>query len=1139
MKDTKRISSFATSTYKAWHIAIQRRLHELGLSADKKGNLQIEPAHITLNEQDETIREQLIEAIRDKGFAFVESEVAYTWFNRFCAIRYLETNDLLSHGLRVLTRPDDGSGIEMLDHVPQISDSLNLNKDELIDLKLSGDNEDLLFRKLILGQCDYLSSGMPFLFSEGFGLTELLLPSNLTRTDSPLTLIRSYLPERYWRNISVFSQLFADFYHDARKSLGNKTDLFELALLTQVEEPQWVRKFMVENTLTRRWQEIKSESRVCEDLRYYLPPVGQTESVAETLRLANYPDSAMPEQLRLLDPACGSGGLLLEAYEILYKIYLESGYRPRDIPRTILENNIVGLDIDRRAFQISSLVLMLRGLADDRRLLERGILPKIYNLSESGLTVDVDGTLVSSAILGSITELAVDEPHTRSVVDAESALSTTYDVVVCYPPNLGILKTEGSLLPLKAVANNKFRNSKSNLATVFTERSLKLLKKNGFGAFLLKDSWLFLSRYSGMREKLFEDNAIECLAQLGREVVSGQKQMNAVVFRHLNVPDYEARYCLTTRQDVGTSGASEGGDFPAPKSFPVENERLSTNSISRMRVVPTCPIAYWAPRELQYAFRMGTPFSKVVPKMTGGSTLSRNDHVRFWYELEKSRCGVFSQDRAEKAPWQLLICGGAHRRWYGNLDYVVATDKIDCNKVKGDANTWTALSADFNTRFVPTGSYYDSSGPCFCDNVGSELRLFLLGLTNTKVFDELLRLIYPENVLSSIRTNDLAHLPVVNSAKAEIAIRTDELVSLAKIDWDSVETSWGFKRLLWQDDSIVEASDSLADRYEKLQARAKSQVARLEQLETEVNGLAIESYQLQTVVDAQVLPENLSYFCNPYFRVKKDFDESEPSYHDRAWNLYKLEQVQALISYGVGCILGRYRPESDGPVYAESGGQDFTNLFGSELRGFEPDDDGIVPVIDTAWFTDDLTERFQSWLKWLFGEESYFENMAFIAEALSSIVPQKIAASSSSLALRFYFSNRFYNTHIDMYAKCPIYWLFSSGKHQAFECLVYMHRYNEATLPRMRTMYVSPLMGKLAGQLDHLNHQLHNADTAEATRIKKEIVILEKQQAELGSFDDKLRHYADQRISINLDDGVKVNYAKFGDLLAEVKKIVK
>ncbi|MEZ0175395.1 MAG: BREX-1 system adenine-specific DNA-methyltransferase PglX [Candidatus Reddybacter sp.] len=1138
------VNKFALKAFDQFSGAITYSLNELGINVDSDGALVI--TDVVIADLKISHRVALVERAQRMGFARLLEYATYTWFNRFCAIRYMELHDYLGHGLRLFSHPDNPQGFEILENAQDIAAEFKLERDVIIELKLAGDKDEELYQALLLAQCRQLHDAMPFLFGAEDDELELLLPSNLTRTDSSIRLLVDELPESYWQSLDLFPLIFESFYSHYKKTLSKKVGRAELPIVTQICEPKWISQFMVENTLARRWKELSPDSTIDKELLYYLAPVEQPELVTEHVAKISDGVSTNPEVLRILEPACGSGSNLLQAYELLYKIYQEQGYRSRDIPQTIFKNNLAGLDIDERAIQVTSLVLMLRAREDDRRIFTRGVVPSIFNLSSAQLSSTLDEAVYQSDEVGYLLTLPEntnpgdDMPNDglASIVDAETALKSKYDVVISFPPNMGILGSGESLSVMKQLAISCYPSTKSNLATMIAERSLASLKPDGFASFILKDSWLFMARYEKMRDAVYQSNSIECLAHFGRGVIPDHHRMNAVVLRNAVLPDYNAQFCLTEKGHLIDENSDGQKQLPTPKTFPIENDRLSTNTLDRMGVVPTMPVSYWLPLELQNAFLLGKPFSKVVDTEKSVKNINRDEFVRLWSELDFSRCR-FDLNIGQPDVWVPLVTGGSFRRWYGNLNNCVNSSTIDIKQVVTvDANSWTALTPTFNTRTVPPGSYFDSSGPCFGKKADNETRQFLLGLTNSKVFDELVKAIYPEGVLGSIRTKDLAQIPIVDTHKSEIALIVDKLVPLAEQDWHKVETSWGFTTTPWLDESFAFQSNLLAERYLSIEEKSRAVLQEVGDLESALNDLLIKDYHVDSVMTATVPKEELAFHQNPYFQAERESGLTDNEYHQFIWDSYKTSNVEALISYGVGCIMGRYCAEKSGIHFAGSSKDNSSQEIQLNNLKFTPDADGIVPLMDTAWFEDDIAEQFRDWVKLTFGSDALDNNLLFIAESLSAGEVGVSFDGNTLDTLRDYLVKHFYKAHLNAYQRRPVYWLFSSGKKKAFECLVYLHRYNESSLARMRVEYVTPLLRKYAVYIEQLENKIENeTSSVESNRFKRELMTLKLKLLELQEFDAKLKHYADRRISLDLDDGVKINYAKFGDLLTEVKTI--
>jgi len=1084
----------------------------------------------------------VIDKINELGEDEVIEQAAYTWFNRLCAIRYLELNEKLPHGFRVLSHPLQPSGFEIIEHLEDLTEDFGLDKSKVVDLKLDGNNDEELYKMALLGQCEHLAQGFSFLFGNNTKWVNDLLPTNLTRTQSIVRSIVDGLDELYWQSLDVFSELFSAYYGNIKKELPKKIGVNELAKVTQVTEPKWVSQYMVENSLARRWLELSPESNISDSLAYFLPDVAQPDDIKSHIVNISTSGNADPRELKVLDASCGSGRNLLLAYDLLVNIYIEKGYRLRDIPQEIFEHNIVGFDIDERAIQVSSLILVLQSANQDRRFLTRGYQPNILDLSNmNGL-----GSIVS---LGNINN-ACDDPATKSAI--KQAFNQSYDVIVTYPPNLGILGAGDSLLPLKEIAKAGYPETKSNLATMFFSRTLSLLKPDGFTALILKDSWLFMARYEKMRGILFNQHAITSLAHLGRGVIPDQHQMNAVVIRNSHLPDFEARYCYTTNADtidrqIDASSELQEEIFilPKPVSFPIDNERNVSNSLAKMSIVPTKPLSYWASSGLQKAFSIGKPFKMSVTTLSVGKNIDRDLFVRQWWEINHQDVD------AEQGNWKPVISGGEYRRWYGNINGYVNTADPTINGLNQvllhNTNSWTALSPKFNAREVPSGAISDPSGPCFAPSAAvkdEHTRLFQLGLLNSTVFDQLIKTVYPEGVLGSIRANDLAILPIADENKTIIADITAQLVECSKQDWHSVETSTGFNNHPLMIEHIKSQSTLIENDFIELKSLICQFTSQSAELERTLNRRVNESYQIADIEIPEVPLSELSFNQNPYMHTGVDSVEGiTEEQKSQVFNDFQSNTAVSLLSYIMGCIMGRYSYSHAGVVFAEQSNSEFKSMLANcTYTEFQPDEDAIVPLAEDSWlFEDDATGRVIEFIKLIWANENSIENIRFIAESLvlNAIKPKK--AESAENTIRRYLSTQFFKDHMSCYSRKPIYWLFSSGKEKAFECLVYLHRYNEGTLPRLRTEYVIPLMGKYEAQQQLLVDQKIEASnvgsSAEVRRIEKELKTLEKKQAELHTFDEQLKQYAEMRITLDLDDGVKANYGKFGNLLADVKAI--
>ncbi|MEZ2880344.1 BREX-1 system adenine-specific DNA-methyltransferase PglX [Escherichia coli] len=1197
--NTNNIKKYAPQARNDFRDAVIQKLTTLGIAADKKGNLQIAEAEtigetVRYGQFDYPLstlprRERLVKRAREQGFEVLVEHCAYTWFNRLCAIRYMELHGYLDHGFRMLSHPETPAAFEVLDHVPEVAEALlPENKAQLVEMKLSGNQDEALYRELLLGQCHALHHAMPFLFEAVDDEAELLLPDNLTRTDSILRGLVDDIPEEDWEQVEVIGWLY-QFYISEKKDavIGKVVKSEDIPAATQLFTPNWIVQYLVQNSVGRQWLQTYPDSPLKDKMEYYIEPAEQTPEVQAQLA-AITPASIEPESIKVLDPACGSGHILIEAYNVLKNIYEERGYRGRDIPQLILENNIFGLDIDDRAAQLSGFALLMMARQDDRRIFTRDVRLNIVSLQES-LHIDIaklwqqlnfhqqvqTGSMgdmfaennaliqtdsaeyqllmrtlkrfVNAKTLGSLIQVPQEEEaELKAFLDAlyrleqegdfqqkaaakafipfiQQAwiLAQRYDAVVANPPYMGGKGMNGEL---KEFAKNNFPDSKSDLFAMFIERGFLWLKNAGFNSMVTMQSWMFLSSFEKMRENILTNYTIETMVHMDNGVMKIAFGTNATVFRNTNTPSYKGSFSYAENDDINEKGY--------PEEFPVKNERLKNATASDFKKIPGTPIAYWLHKNVIDCYMRGTPFKdRGFPKV-GMQTANNDKFLRYWHEIDYTE---FSQQEAIPK-WIKYLKGGSYRKWYGNLEYVLRYNRnkhfilaqpnstlMGLEKLSSPKCTWTDLtSGNFSCRYAPDDTFHDISGHCFYPDRSEQFSL--LALANTKLFDYFLSI---TNASFHFQVGDVGKVPVieVKDKSSEIA---KTLVELSKMDWDNYESSWDFK----VNPIICKKHLLISHAFSDLKNENKKLIEKFKLLEEKNNNTHIVAYGLNGLLNYEVELNEVSLICNPSYRYGKNISPEEQQKRELS------DTFIELLSFSIGCQMGRYSLDREGLVYAHKGNKGFADLVSEgAYETFPADKDGILPLMDDEWFDDDVTSRVKEFVRTVWGEEHLQENLEFIAESLClyAIKPKK--GESALETIRRYLSTQFWKDHMKMYKKRPIYWLFSSGKEKAFECLVYLHRYNDATLSRMRTEYVVPLLARYQANIDRLNDQLDEASGGEATRLKRERDSLIKKFSELRSYDDRLRHYADMRISIDLDDGVKVNYGKFGDLLADVKAI--
>lgn len=1135
-------------------------------------------------------RAELARRIQQQGFNAVVEALAYTWFNRLVAIRFMELKGYLSHGYRVLSHPQ-GQQPEILDHVQHL-DLPGLDKAEVIRLKTAGNQDEALYREILLAQCHELHRNMPFLFEALDDATELLLPDNLLRTDSPIAHLVSDIEEADWQEVEVIGWLYQFYISDKKDEvIGKVVKSEDIPAATQLFTPNWIVQYLVQNSLGRLWLMANPGSSLKEKMPYYIEPAEQTPEVQAQLdalikvRMDEDGGTLNPESLTVLDPACGSGHILAEAYNLLRAIYEERGYRLRDIPRLILQKNLYGLDIDDRAAQLAGFALLMKAREDDRRLFDEEGNPPHLNVMAiqqstglpdeeiarvilnaaihieggdafhsgqlfgggqletqhgSGLTVldlrqlvqlfehgKTFGSLISvpdtlKAKLGKIVDLLatvrskgddLSRSYASQVLEQfawpASLLALQYDAVVANPPYMG---QKGMNSDLKEFAKKSYPDSKADLFAVFIERGFSWCRHGGFHSMVTMQSWMFLPTFEGVRRKLLDGKMLSSLLHMSNGVMGIAFGTAASVFLNSRISSGVGSFSYCALSDLDEAGR--------PCEFPVKNDRLKNSTVERFFEIPGSPVAYWVGDEVFTVFSRLPKISECADVRQGMATADNGRFLRFWYEVNNSKCsfGVSGRQQAKEShsKWFPYNKGGAFRKWFGNNDYVVNWENdgeelwsFRPNSVIRNPDyyfkesaSWTLLgSSYFGARYFPEGFIFDVNGmSAFSVRLGVKS---IVAYLNSVVSSYFLKIINPS---MAFQVGDIMRLPVADVLLSGAGLDgAEECISIATSDWNSFEEAWGFSVSPIVDKAI--SGDSLDSAWRRVESDKAYSLSRMRELEVENNKMLIAAYGLESLLSCDV-----------------EEDQITLSRADRQ------RDMQSLVSYSIGCMMGRYSLDEPGLVYAHGAGVDFDS---SRYKMFSADVDGIIPITDESWFEDDAAERVREFVHVVWGDETLVENMEWLTDSLG-----RKSGESADEAIRRYLSTSFYKDHLQTYKKRPIYWLFSSGKQKAFECLVYLHRYNEGTLSRMRMEYVVPLQSRMQARIDKLTDDIDNAtSSAQQKALQKRKDKLTKQLEELRRFDENLRPYADQRITLDLDDGVKVNYGKFGNLLAEVKAI--
>jgi len=1037
------------------------------------------------------------------------------------------------------------------------------DREKVVELKLAGNRDEELYRMLLIAQCNALHKAIPFLFEWIGDATELLLPEILLHSDSLIRRMVNEIPEEDWQEIEIIGWLY-QFYISEKKDevIGKVVKSEDIPAATQLFTPNWIVKYMVQNSLGAQWLATYPHSPLKGQMEYYIEPAEQTEEVKVQLA-AITPSTLNPEDLTLIDPADGSGHILVEGYELFKAIYLECGYRLRDVPQLILEKNLFGLDIDERAAQLTGFALMMKGRADDRRLFERGVKLNVMALVDSagfdaeGLAKGVDlsayglkpGDLTElkrlfehATTFGSLIQvpegLAAKLPALKQLSETTSQdlfvsealkslgplaqqavfLATKYDAVVLNPPYMG---GKNMNTRLKSWAVEQYPLGKSDSYSIFIQRSEALANEGGRFALITMQGWMFLSSYSELRNDLIEKNLLLQMFHTGPGVFPELGAYNvlttAFVFARMKAIDqFKTRFVK----------ANEDPSVPRKIDTLKAVQEHHQVGIEALKVIPGFPFIYWLDQTGLANFERFPLLGDMCAPKQGMATGDNGAFVRLWHEIDLAKFNIACRSEAEAARsgsmWFPYNKGGKYRKWYGNNDCVVNWQNEGAEIRKfGTANGGKARSAvrnpsyyfrpgivyslfgfeNFGVRYKGNGFVFDVSGASLFPDKDIEI---VLGFLCSNVAFYYLNALAPT---VNFQVGDLARLPLPQfddeEERAEVIRLSKTNIELCRNDWDSRETSWDFQRI-----HIVEQRNmTLQEASHVTQSSALERRQSLINNEVRLNQALIALYGLREAVLPDVLDRDVSI-----------------TIEDIA------EQMCNMVSYAIGCMMGRYSLDAPGLIYAHSGNEGFDP---NKYATFPADADGIVPLTDIEWFEDDAAHRLIEFISVAWDKGHLEDNLTFLADNHS---PKK--NESSRETLRRYLCDCFFKDHLQTYKKRPIYWLFSSGKLRAFQCLVYLHRYNEGTLSRMRTEYVNPLQGKFSARNEQLSGDINAAtSTAHRKKLEREKDKLAKQQVELQTFDEKLRHYADQRISLDLDDGVKVNYGKFGDLLAEVKAI--
>ncbi len=1165
--DTSKLKKFAQLARRSLMDQISAKL-KLVLDTESAARREQPGAVAELEKQiDNYSKEQVVE------------KVAYTWFNRFCAFRFMDVNRYTRIGV---VSPAEGQfqpeilAEAKMGHIDEEMVSGDIAKK--IFALLSGtapspDAQSEAYRLLVVAACNFWNKPMPFLFQKIADYTELLMPDDLLSGNSILAYTREAMTPDACEDVEVIGWLY-QFYISEKKDevfdglkKNKKITPENIPAATQLFTPHWIVRYLVENSLGRLWLLNRPSSKLVEKMDYYINP---EQAETDFLRIEK------PEEVKICDPACGSGHMLTYAFDLLYAIYEEEGYEPAEIPEKILKNNLYGIEIDERAGELAAFALTMKARAKQRRFFNKNVTPNICALKSIKFSdqeikdymafigkdlftsalqttlrqfeeADNFGSLIRPA-LASVTDLlrileqkkvsnqlmlqGIHKEKVLPLLKQTDYLSPKYHVVIANPPYMGGKGMNGRL---GAWVGENYPNSKVDLFAMFMERSLFLSQKRGLVGMINMQSWMFLGSFEKLRTAILSNSTILTMAHIGErgfDTIGGAVvSTTAFILQHAKQVGLKGVY---VRLVDGKSESEKSKIFLEAVRFNAHSRKY-TASTEIFESIDGKPIAYWLSDRFQEVFRSSSRIADYSAPCAGLQTSDNNRFLRLWYEVgtEKIKHGCSSRAEASQstAKWFPCTKGGGFRRWYGLNEYLVnwendGEELFEFAKSLYGSPTRIIKNA---TRYFESGLTWSSIAPKFSIRYCPTGYIFetkgsmcfphnfndkypLLALLNSKIVEEALRIFSPT---LDFHEGPLGRVPAVFEEYREVASAISErAVGLSRMDWDAFEISWDFSRLPLLTPGYHQLT--LKATYQKLRARWREMTLEMQRLEEENNRIFIEAYGLQDELTPEVSPHEITLTCNPHYRYGNDKSEDELE------ALLLADTMRELVSYAVGCMFGRYALDKPGLILANQGETIEDYLKRVPEPCFPADDDNVIPMLDEDWFPDDIAERFRTFLKIAFGEEQFEANLKFIEKSLGKDI-------------RKFFLKDFYTDHIKRYNKRPIYWLFSSPK-GSFNALIYMHRYRPDTVSTV-LQYLRDFRSKLTNQVQHLRRVEASSDASkgEKTKALKDIDNYSKVIAELDAYErETLYPLATDQKDIDLDKGVKANYPMFGSALKKI-----
>ena len=1079
------------------------------------------------------------------GYHAVMEEIAYTWFNRLIAIRFMEVNDYLPGHIRPLSSVTEGKVEPDLMTWPENS-RLPFTDDEMRRIRQmkNGNDSDALFGMLFLKVCNQLHTLLPRLFEKTDDDTELLLRLPVMDREGVVYRLAHDIPEEDWKEqVQIVGWMYQYYNSEPKKDVfdglkkNKKITKDTIAPATQLFTPDWIVRYMVENSLGRLWLEGHPDEALQAKWKYYIPEAKQDEAVEEKLHaLREERKKLNPEDLTFLDPCMGSGHILAYAFDLLMDIYRASGRDDRSAVESIITHNLYGLEIDERAAQLAYFEVMMKGREYDRRFFRSHLEPHTCVITESN---GLDTSLVDAVFekeknlkkdmvsimedmkdgktYGSLIHVRkVDFEGLKKYLQQELDSGSFYGEVIkkemlplvecaeilgdrksCCNTNPPYMGSSNMNTKLSSYVKKNYADAKADLFACFMERCHDFTKKDGYQAMITQHAWMFLSSFEKLRIRLLSNDTIINMAHLGArafEEIGGEVvQTTAFVLQPSLYSDYKGTYARLVEP---TSQQGKEDMFLGCQHQYLINQ-------SQFDKIPGNPIAYWFKDFSIFDYpRLGSIIDARIGMVSGNNPR----FMRYWSEvaINNIEFGASPLYDPQKCKWYPLQKGGDFRLWYGNLSYVInwwhdgyelkynnfIGNRVRAHNFNGNQQfkegiSWNSVtSGRFSCRYTPKGFTFDAAGP-LCEVKKSDVLFSTLAFLSSKVTSYLFALINPT---INFPPGYLECLPLIvpqNLDKVNSLVR--ENISISKDDWDAFETSWDFQR-----HPLMRPVGTVEEAFSRWKEECEDRFQRLKANEEELNRIFIHIYGLE--------------------------DELTPEGEDKDVTVRKADlgrDIRSLISYGVGCILGRYSLDTPGLAYA--GGE----WDSTKYKTFCPDEDNIIPITDEAYFDDDMVGRFTDWLSAVYGKDTLQENLKFMAEALGK------KGDSPREALRKYFLTDFFKDHCKTYQKRPIYWLFDSGKKNGFKALIYLHRYDKDTMSRMRNRYLHRMEKIYQQRIEECRNTIAaDPSSPAAVKAKKEQEKFTAQLLECQAYDEKLGHLALSYITLDLDDGVKVNYEK-------------